>query len=65
MRGHSVSPQGFIEYRMPPPWLLINLLLYNLDHDFVRSLFLTISLGIIRRRIQQFDSHAFSKFPEL
>jgi hypothetical protein len=50
---------------MPPFRLLINLFLYNFDHDFVRSLCLTISLGIIRRRIQQFDPHAFSKFPEL
>jgi hypothetical protein len=50
---------------MPPPWLLVDLVLYKLDHDFIRSLYLTISLGIIGRRIKQFDSHAFGKLPEL
>jgi hypothetical protein len=40
---------------MPPFWLLIDLLLYKLDHDLIRSLRLTISLGIIGRRIKQFD----------
>jgi hypothetical protein len=49
---------------MPPPWLLVDLLLYKFDHDLVRSLFLTISLGIIGRRIKQFDPHAFGKLPE-
>jgi hypothetical protein len=49
---------------MPPSWLLVDLLLYKLDHDLIRSLFLTVSLGIIGRRIEQFDPHAFGKLSE-
>jgi hypothetical protein len=65
-RCHPLTPHLVVlAIEVSPLWLLIDFLLYNLDHDLVRSLCLTISLGLIRRRIKQFDSHSFGKLPEL
>ena len=65
MPWDSVSPQCFGQYFVPPPWMVLYLLLDQLDQDFIAGLGLSVGLCIVGRWTEHLDSKWFSKLLHL